>query len=110
MAFFNIGMLKFSGNNVTLKDEKLYIDGTLVEANAAALGVVDGVLEIRIVEGSIENLQSDRDVTAGLVKGSVEANGSVNCDCVGGSVTAGGSVRCGRIGGDATAGSYIRHA
>jgi hypothetical protein len=66
-----------------------------------------GGVEVRILEGVLNHLTSDKSVTALSVKGNVTAGGSINCDNVGGNVTAGGSVNCDDIAGNAKAGGSI---
>jgi hypothetical protein len=108
MAKLNIGGISVTGNDISIIDNKIYIDGKLMEDVPTVSQ--NGILEVKITEGVLENLSADGSVTAGSVKGNINAGGSVNCDCVGGSVNAGGSVRCGRVGGSVSAGGSIRHA
>lgn len=108
MATVKIGGVSFSGSNLDIIGGKVYIDGREIEQ--AALSAKDGILEVRIVEGVVETLRADGNVTAGAVKGSVHAEGNVTCDCVGGSVHSEGNVRCGRVGGSITAEGNVRHA
>jgi hypothetical protein len=107
MATINIGGVKVTGNNISIVNNKVYIDGNLMEGDPAVAG---GILEVRILEGTVEHVSADGSVTAGSIKGNVSAGGSVTCDCVGGSLTAGGSVKCGRVGGSISAGGSVRHA
>ena len=107
MGTIQIGATKYVGSKIQEAGGKLYIDGKLVED---ARPNRDGILEIRIVEGTVENVTADGAVTAGSVKGSIKAGANVICDCVGGSVTANGNVNCGRVGGSVNAGKSARHA
>jgi hypothetical protein len=79
----------FKGNNVTIRNGAVIIDG------ASQPGILTGVVEIKITEGTISRLDTDASVTCGDVAGQVSAGGSVSCNNVGGSVNAGGSVRIG---------------
>lgn len=72
-------------------------------------GSVSGVVEIRVLEGTIGELRTDAAVNCGEVRGNVHAGGSVNCDGVGGSVNAGGSVNCDAVRGPVNAGGSVRH-
>ena len=103
---FNIGGISVSGHNVSITNGQIKVDGIVIEG----AGVQNGILEIRIVEGVIENLSADGSVKANQIKGNVSAGGSITCDCVGGSINAGGSVKCGRVGGHINAGGSVRHA
>lgn len=107
MATMKIGGIKVTGNSISIQNSKIYIDGKLMEDNPI---VTDGILEVKIIEGVVENLSADGSVTAGAVKGNISAGGSIDCDCVGGGVKAGGSVKCGRVGGTIQAGGSVRHA
>ena len=72
-------------------------------------GTVSGVVEIRVLEGTISELTTDASVSCGDVTGNVRAGGSANCRRVGGSVNAGGSVNCDAVGGSVTAGGSVNH-
>lgn len=73
-------------------------------------GTVSGVVEVRVIEGVIERLETDASVTCGEVRGSVSAGGSVQVSGdVGGAVNAGGSVRAGgKLGAAINAGGSVR--
>ena len=59
-------------------------------------------------EGDALNVQSDFDVNVeGEVRGSVSADGDVNCEDVGGSVNAGGDISCSDVTGDVHAGGDV---
>ena len=59
-------------------------------------------------EGDALNVQSVFDVNVeGEVRGSVHAEGDVNCEDVGGSATAGGDISCSDVGGDLCAGGDV---
>lgn len=110
MASFSMNGRSFTGGNIKIVGNKVYIDGRLVEGD---LGTSSNTLDVRITEGTLQSLEADGSVEVAdgvKILGSVSAGGSVDCDCVGGSVNAGGSIRCGRIGGSANAGGSIRHA
>lgn len=93
----------FHGNNVTIRNGTVIIDGKMQD------GTVQGVVEIRIVEGVLGKLETDASVTCGEVRGDVSAGGSVTCANVGGAISAGGSVRAsGRAGGTINAGGSVR--
>ena len=91
----------FEGNSVSIINGVVTIDGVRQD------GTVSGVVEVRIVEGTIGNLTCSSSVTCGDVTGSVDAGGSVHCKNVGGDVDAGGSVTCGRVSGSVDAGGSI---
>lgn len=108
------------GNNITMKNNKLYVDGVLVNT----IEKLQGDVKI-IFEGDLANLKTDGAATVnGNVKGYVDsggsanisgsvgsyvdAGGSVNCGSVNGKVDAGGSVTCGSVAGKVDAGGSIR--
>jgi len=93
----------YKGNNVTVINNRVIIDGKDVTDKEA---VKDGILTVK-VEGVLDSLTTDGDVVAGLVKGNIDAGGSVSCDDVDGDVDAGGSVNCGNVGGDVDAGGSV---
>lgn len=103
MAKITIGGVSFEGNNITIRNGRVIVDGIVAD------GTVNGVVEIRILEGVLNNLETDASVTCGQVNGSVSAGGSVHCENVGGGVQAGGSVSAnGRLGGTIQAGGSVR--
>jgi hypothetical protein len=104
MATFTINGVTFSGSNVTIRNGTVIIDGQVQE------GTLNGIVEVRIVEGVLNHLTSDASVNCGQVNGNVSAGGSVNCDAVGGNVNAGGSVKCDDVGGDVIAGGSVRRS
>jgi hypothetical protein len=84
------------GSNISIINNKIYSDGKLVnkeEINANSI----------IIEGNVENIETDLSVSCNNVKGDIKAGGSINCDNVGGNVTAGGSVNCDKVKGNINA-------
>lgn len=103
MATFSINGISIqAGRNITINGDKVMIDGVLhadIEPRT--------IMEIRIIEGTIENVRSDMSITCGDVTGNVDAGMTVNCGNVGGDVDAGMSVNCGSVGGDVDAGMSV---
>ena len=94
--------IKAEGKNVTIRNDKVYVDGKLVEEG------LSGIVEVKW-EGPMASLTADGNVTCGEVLGNVSAGGSVQCADVDGYVNAGGSVSCGTVGGSINAGGSVRH-
>lgn len=105
MATFTLNGRTFTGASVCVRDNEIWVDGNLVEAGPSN---TQRVLEVRVLEGRINDLSADGYITCGAVEGDVSAGGYVTCGAVGGDVSAGGYVRCGTVGGDVSAGGYIR--
>lgn len=103
MATVSIGGVTVTGNNIEVKNGVIKVDGVEIEP----LNKTGGILEVRVLEGRVENLKADGSISAGNVEGSVQAGGSVNCDVVKGSVSAGGSVNCDDVGGNVSAGGSV---
>lgn len=103
MATVTINGITYQGNNITINNGKVVIDGRQESEQ------LSGVVEIRITEGKLDSLTTDASVICGHVTGTVTAGGSVNCDAVGGNVNAGGSVNCDEVGGNVSAGGSVRH-
>jgi hypothetical protein len=103
MASVVIDGKSFNGNNITIRNGRVTVDGVTQD------GTLHGVVEVRVVEGVLAKLECDASVTCGDVCGSVSAGGSVTCNNVGGHVSAGGSVRAaGKTGGNTSAGGSVR--
>lgn len=102
MANFTINGTTFSGDNITITNGRVTIDGVTQEQS------LSGVVQIKITDGIIGELHSDASVQCGDVRGNVCAGGSVNCDNVGGNVNAGGSINCDNVAGSITAGGSVR--
>lgn len=103
MATITINGVTYSGNNISINNGKMTIDG--VDAS----NIPDNVMTIK-VEGILNSLTCDKSVNVnGTIQGNIEAKGSVNCDDVKGNVNAGGSVNCDDIGGNVNAGGSINH-
>ena len=112
-----------SGQSVSIINGRVFVDGNEVDPEGEALS---GVVEVRILEGTIRNLNSDSSITVekGDVLGSVDARMSVTVHGnvqgnvgagqsatirgdVGGDVNAGQSVTCGDIKGSVKAGMTV---
>ena len=104
MNIININGVEYctSTGNITVSRNGFTINGTTVAAT--------GILEVKVIEGVINNLISQASVSCTTVNGDVKADGSVKCDDVGGNVKAGGSVKCGSVGGKVKAGGSITHS
>lgn len=113
MATVSIGGVRVTGNNIEIKNGVITVDGIVVDGvtNTSGVSISAGgstqIVEVRVLEGRVENLKADGSINAGSVEGSVQAGGSVNCDAVKGSVSAGGSVNCDDVGGNVSAGGSV---
>jgi len=122
MGTVTINGRTFSGNNLTMRNGRIIVDGKDVTDDT---GVdMATVLEVKIT-GEIGSLECDKSVTVvGAITGNVDARGSVTCDDVGGDVKAGGSantnnvkgnvyangsVNCDKVGGSVQAGGSVNH-
>ena len=103
MATININGRNYNGTKVVIRDGIIAIDDVVQNDNSAKNAV-----DIRVLDGTIFNLETDRSVSCGRVNGNVSAGGSVNCDDVHGDVNAGGSVNCDDIAGHVVAGGSVR--
>ena len=93
----NINGKRFSGNNVVMTDNIIYIDGKTIEGNLDNLEV--DCCETIIVKGDVNG-----DVKTS--QGSIEIDGNVKGDVK----TSQGSIRCGNVGGNVkTSQGSIRH-
>lgn len=94
----------YIGSNISVKNNKIFIDGKLVEDYEAADKII---VEVKI-EGDPISVESDAAVTVeGSVQGSVRAGNYVSCHQVGGNVDAGNYVACGNVAGNVKAGNYV---
>jgi len=103
MGTININGQVYRGQNVSIINGVVTVDGVRQDDK------VSGVVEVRVLEGSLVDLTTDASVQCGLVTGNISAGGSVNCGDVRGSVNAGGSVRAGDITGSVNAGGSVRY-
>ena len=98
MSTIRINQSSYSGSNVSIVNNKVYIDGVLQ-------GQHDNDKSISIViEGNIESLSVDAcnsvQVKGGVTGAVKTVSGDITCGNVGGSVsTISGDVRCGNISG-----------
>lgn len=91
MGTFILNGVKLTGNNICIRNNRVVVDGTDI---ADLHGKLSGVVEIKVVDGLIYNLETEASVNCEGITGDVNAGGSVNCGGVGGNITAGGAVRC----------------
>lgn len=92
-----------AGRNITINGDVIMVDGKVIQG-----AVVNQKVELRILEGTVENIKTDGSVVCKNVTGNIDAAGSVNCDGVGGSVRAGGSVQADDVKGDVSAGGSVQ--
>lgn len=101
---FGSNRIVINGLDINIRGNQVFVDGKQVEG----VEHKNGILEIRILEGVVENVTTeDASVTCGPVTGSVQAGNSVDCKDVGGNVKAGNSVNCGDVQGNIKAGGSI---
>lgn len=119
MGHITINGTTYTGNNISVIDNQVIIDGVLQDSEP-----LKGIVKL-VVNGDIRSLNSDRDleihgnvlgdasavgsITCRDVTGHIEAGGSVNCGNVGGGVAAGGTVNCRNVTGDVDAGGSVTH-
>lgn len=111
MGTINIGGVSITGNDIQIKNGKVIVDGVEISGVVNTNGVSitsGGTLEVRILEGRVENLRADGSIHCANVEGSVNAGGSVHAENVNGNASAGGSVTCGDVGGNASAGGSVK--
>jgi hypothetical protein len=101
MNRINIDGRAFTGRSVRIANGMVWIDGVQQD------GALSGVVEIRVIEGTIGELTTDASVSCGVVTGNIQAGGIVSCGDVGGSATAGGSMSCRDVRGGVTAGGSV---
>jgi len=81
----------YHGNNISIVNNKVYIDGKLAEDGEETNS---DKINITFTEGVFEKIEVDGDVyIKGNVKGNIQANGSINCDDINGNASAGGSIK-----------------
>ena len=105
MGKIQINGMTIEGNNLRVFNGRVIVDGQDITGN---IEIKDQILEIRVLEGIIGNLDTSASVTCQNITGDVDAGGSVSCGNVGGDVDAGGSVSCGNISGSVDAGGSVR--
>jgi hypothetical protein len=86
MGTVNINGKRFVGNNITIRNGKVVIDGKAQDV------VLDSDVEARLVEGDFESAECVASVICGEVQVDVAAGGWVPGENVGGSIRAGVSM------------------
>lgn len=97
------GQTYTSSGSISVTNGRVVIDGQSIAEDSK------NVMTIKIVEGSIGELNTDLSVVCENVTGNVKAGGSVSADNIGGNVDAGGSVSCDDVGGSINAGGSVSH-
>lgn len=95
MSTININGKTFTGNNITVNNGKIIIDGKEVTDHGK-----DASITVE-VHGNVEKLDCTSCTIHGDVTGDVDAN-TVNCKNIAGNVDA-NTVNCGDVGGDVEA-------
>ena len=95
--------ISVAGNNISVINDKVYVDGKLVEEGLVGHVTVE-------FKGDLANLEVGGAVNViGNVQGYIDAGGSVSISGnVSGNVDAAGSVTCSDIKGDVDAGGSVR--
>lgn len=95
--------ISVTGNNISVINDKVYVDGKLVEEGLVGHVTVE-------FKGDLANLKVGGAANViGNVQGYIDTGGSVSITGnVGGDVDAGGSVTCGDVKGDVDAGGSVR--
>lgn len=91
----------YFGRTVHIQARRIIIDGKVISDSA------EGVIELKVTEGVLENVTSSASVTCGDIAGNVDAGMEVSCGDVGGDADAGMNITCGDITGNADAGMSI---
>ena len=91
----------YIGNNVDIVGRSLYINGVKQESD------MSGVIEVRVIEGVIENLTTDANVNCNAINGDAKAGGNINAKDIGGDAKAGGNINCGTVNGSIKAGGNV---
>ena len=102
MARITIDDRAFSGSRVRITER-----GEVLIDDVKQGGSMQGRVEVRVVEGVLQNLEVAGNVHCGIVAGNVAAGKSVTCGAVGGNVDAGTNVICGAVGGNVDAGTSV---
>lgn len=103
MGTISINGKTYRGNNITMKNGKVIIDG-----KEQVDGSKSPELYITILEGSIDKVKSDSSIEIiGNIAGDADAGSSLTCGQVGGNVNAGSSVKCDNVVGSVDAGSSV---
>lgn len=111
MSIFKINNIQIAGRSLTIKDNKIFIDGKKIDTEEKQIyvsveGNVDkidiGYCNELIISGEVKEIYSSAaDIKCQNVKGNIEtASGDVECKDITGNVsTMSGDVKCGKISG-----------
>lgn len=94
-------IITYSGNNISIVGNKLFVDGKEISDKAMKNCDVH-------IYGNVGKIECEGSVSCNNVEGDIKAGGSVNCDDVGGNINCGGSCNCDDVAGSVTAGGSIR--
>lgn len=88
----NVNGVTYEGNNVSIENNRIYIDGVLQGQDP-----LSGVVAIEI-SGDLNNFSCDANATVnGEIKGDVEVNGTLQCGPIEGNVEINGSATIAKI-------------
>ncbi|QPK89854.1 hypothetical protein IEN91_05295 [Bacillus velezensis] len=112
-SMLQINGKSYSGNNITVVNNQVYIDGELVDdlnkekkIEVTVLNNVDKIISDQSIniKGNITGtIEARLNINCGKVNGDVAAGNNVNCDDISGNATAGNNINCDEIGGNAVA-------
>ena len=96
MSTIKINGKVYSGNNITIQNGKVIIDGKTTESNEKIINI--------IVEGNIETLKVDfcETIKANDVKTLITTSGDVTCNNVNSVETTSGDIECNDVNGNVT--------
>ncbi len=92
--------IKCNGNNVTVINNKVFVDGKEVSNKAIKNSNI-------YIYGNVKKIKCEGSVQCNDVEGDIQCGGSVSCDDVGGNINCEGSCNCDRVNGSVTASGSI---
>ncbi len=89
-----------NGKNLTVRNGRVFVDGVEYFGDGDPKPCI---LEVKITEGTIQEVNVDGSLSCNDIAGSVRIDGSMSCRNVGGNVTIDGSLQCNDIQGSVKA-------
>lgn len=116
MGSITINGKNYVGNNITIRNNEVFIDGKSVDKNSDSPVIkIEGVInnldcDMNVdVKGEVKSANIKGNLNCDDILGDVQCGGNINCDDVEGNIHAGGNVRCDDVSGNINAGGNIKH-
>jgi hypothetical protein len=94
--FSDISKISTNNKNITIKNNKVYINDELVEDFSK---YEDKEITL-VVQGDVKNVEISGNITCNGINGDIDCSGNIDCNDIMGDIDCSGNIVCNEINGD----------